>query len=509
MNIAVCYPPFQQGREYPLLTQNRQFKYTNSREIRIYPIVMASLATMLKNDGHEVLWLDGINERLDMREFGKRLKDFAPDFCILETKAPLVKRHWEYLRRLKEEYPGLRTILTGDHVSFFPEESMKNSPVDYLIMHGDYDFVCRDILRALAADRKGRRAVLPGGVWSRGAKGEIRRPSRPGVFYDVNECPEPDRILTRWHLYGEAYLHHPVAYILSGRGCGGPNNRGDKGRDQSSFPGRCSFCIWQYAFWKAGARMRKPSLVADEILHLVERFKVREVFDDNESGACWNKRWLEEFYRELQSRKLLGRVRISSNARADSLRDNGICDLLKKCGYRLLKVGVESGNNRTLEILKKDETIETIREGIKNAKRHGLIVMMTTMVGYPWEDEAGAKSTFEATKELMLYKTHFGDSLQASVIVPYPGTPLFKEAQKNHWFVPGFDPSDYEKYDMAHQILTTKIDSEYWCKKMWRIHLHPLYLLKSFFSLRQIGDIKLALRGLVSLLGHLGDYKNK
>jgi hypothetical protein len=62
---------------------------------------------------------------------------------------------------------------------------------------------------------------------------------------------------------------------------------------------------------------------------------------------------------------------------------------------------------------------------------------------------------------------------------------------------------------MAHQILTTKIDSEYWCKKMWRIHLHPLYLLKSFFSLRQIGDIKLALRGLVSLLGHLGDYKNK
>jgi len=105
----------------------------------------------------------------------------------------------------------------------------------------------------------------------------------------------------------------------------------------------------------------------------------------------------------------------------------------------------------------------------------------------------------------MLYKTHFGDSLQASIIVPYPGTPLFNEAKKNNWLLVG--DTDYEKYDMAHQILKTDIDTELWCKKIWKIHLHPLFLIKSLFSIRRLSDFKLAFGGLISLFGHLRDYK--
>ena len=72
------------------------------------------------------------------------------------------------------------------------------------------------------------------------------------------------------------------------------------------------------------------------------------------------------------------------------------------------------------------------------------------------------------------------------------------------WFI--VDPKDYTKFDMAHQLLRTEIDSSLWCKKIWRIHLHPLFLLKSFFTLRRWRDIKMAFRGLISLFGHLRDY---
>ena len=500
MKICILYPPFTSGKAYPLLTQNRQFKYTNSKEVKIYPLVMAYLATMLNKDGNDILWLDAINERFSEEETQKHLISFKPEVCIMETKTPLVHKHWKYIDFLKKIIPSIKVILVGDHVSFFPEESIKNSSVDYVISHGDYDFVCRDLIRYLKNRKK-----FPQGVWRR-EKNRIIKPQEKFYFYDINEAPEPDRVLTKWYLYGEAYLYHPVAYILSGRGCGG-SNKDPKKRDSSSFPGRCTFCIWQYSFWKCGARLRKPSSVAEEILNLVERFKVKEVFDDNESGACWNQLWLEEFYQELKNRRLLGRVRISSNARADSINNDKICQLLKQCGYRLLKVGVESANDKTLKILKKDEDSSIIKNGIKNAKRHGLIVMMTTMVGYPWEDEKDAENTYKFTKELMLYKTHFGDSLQSSIVVPYPGTPLFKEALKNKWFVKGFNPYDYEKYDMSHQILKSKINTEYWCKKMWRIHLNPIFILKSFFSLKNLNDIKLALKGMVSLFGHLRDYK--
>jgi len=323
--------------------------------------------------------------------------------------------------------------------------------------------------------------------------------------------PLIDRDLTRWDIYGEAYLYQPCGYIMSGRGCGGSNsqknfksNRKVVNKYETVMPGLCRFCIWQHSFWRCGARLQSPSKVVDEIENLYKNYGVEEVFDDNESGGIWSEEWLRDFHKEMKKRNLIGKISISSNARADSLTDS-VCRLLKDTGYRLLKIGVESGNNKTLERLKKDESAEEIMAGIKRAKDYGLIAMLTTMVGYPWEDEKDAYNTYKFTKEIMLYKTHFGDSLQSSIIVPYPGTPLFKDALKNGWLV--IDPKDYEKFDMAHLILKTAIDTEKWVKKMWKIHLHPKFLFKSFFTLRKWRDIKLAFRGLTSLFGHLRDYQ--
>jgi len=502
MKIAVVYPPIKYKNEYPLLSQNRQFKYTNSLEVRIYPLVMASLATMLKEDKHDVLYLDGVNERLSMEVFEQQVSAFQPDILILETKAPIIQKHWEYINEFKTKNPDIKIILVGDHVCFYPEESLEQSKTDYVISHGDYDFIIRDLIRFLEK----KQDEMPGDVHYK-KDGNLISTGHT-KFYNLDEAPEIDRNLTKWHIYGEAYLYHPVAYILSGRGCGGANNRETNlGQYKSNLPGRCTFCIWQYAFWKAGARMRDPDKVALEIKHLVENYKVKEVFDDNESGGVWDKEWLENFYIAMKKYGVLGKVRISSNARADNLADVEVCKLLKKLGYRLLKIGVESGNNKTLDILKKDEHINAIKQGIMNAKDYGLVVLMTTMVGYPWETEEETKETFDVTKELMLYKTHFGDSLQASIIMPYPGTPLYNEALKNKWFLDSFDPKDYKSFDMAHQILKTSGNPEAWCKKMWKIHLHPLFLLKSFFTLRSWNDIKLAIRGLISLFGHLKDYE--
>jgi len=91
---------------------------------------------------------------------------------------------------------------------------------------------------------------------------------------------------------------------------------------------------------------------------MIDKYRVVEIFDDNESGAVYNLKWLTEFKKELQNRKLIGEVMISSNARADNL-NNEICTLLNDMGYRLLKVGLESGSNDTLKRLNKNENNRT------------------------------------------------------------------------------------------------------------------------------------------------------
>jgi len=491
MNIAIVYPPITRYGKIPLLGQNRQFKFTNSNQIKIFPLVPASLATLLKQEGHNVLWLDAINK--PVKDFDKKLSNFKPDFIFIETKAPIIKSHWQWIDNCKLQIENCKFILFGDHVSFFPEESLQKSMVDYVITGGDYDVVGAKLIAHLQGEGE-----MPKGVYYKcqisNGKWEIKNSGEAELCNNLDSIPFINRELTDWKTYGEAYLYRPCAYILTGRGCG---------REGKDTGGVCTFCIWQHAFWQKKARLRSPYNVAEEIEMLVNKYKVYEIFDDNESGAIWSLNWLSDFLVEIEKRKLKGRFVISSNARAEDLTDEK-CKIMKKIGYRLLKVGLESGNSDTLKRIGKLETIEQIKENIKRAKKYGFKILMTMMVGYPWETEDNVRKTYEIAKELMLYKTHFGDSLQASIVMPYPGTPLYKDAQNNNWLTEA--AGDYENFDMEHDILKSPIDTAYWCRKIWNIHTHPLFLIKSFFSIRSVRDIDIALRGVKSLLGHLKDY---
>jgi radical SAM superfamily enzyme YgiQ (UPF0313 family) len=490
LRIALIYPPLTDHKgHYPLLTQNRQFRYSSSTRVKIFPLVMASAATLLQKRGYQVLFLDGINRRQSLQEFEELLLQFQPDLVVLESKAPIIRRHWLYLERLKSLLPTCRSVLVGDHVTALPEESLQTQTVDYCVTGGDYDVV----LLGLADFLYGENPELPPGVyWRKGSR--IKESGTSLLTADLDRLPFIDRELTRWRDYGEAYLHRPVMYVSSGRGCGGNGTR----------PGQCRFCCWQHTFWRCTSRLRSPEHFVDELETLYRQYKVVEVFDDNEAGATFSQAWLEEVYRLMVKRRLVGKLFLSSNSRADSLTV-GTCSLLKKMNFRLLKVGLEAGTNRTLARLDKQETVEQIRHGVKNAKDVGLIVMLTTMMGYPWETEEDALATYELARELMFYKTRFGDSLQSSVIVPYPGTPLYAEAVRRGWLL--FEKDDYEKFDMSRPILKSAYDPLSWCNRMWGIHKHPTFLLKSLTSVRSCKDVTLALRGISSLLGHLKDFR--
>lgn len=488
MRVAFIYPPLFVDGKIPLLGQNRQFKFTHSREIKIFPLIPAYAVTMLKQAGHQVLFLDAINRGMTGEEFEKELKAFKPELVVLETKTPIIKFHWEWIDYFKPQLNAARFAICGDHVSFFPEESIQKSRVDFVITGGDFDVTLAALTEHL--DGKG---IIPDGVYFRDGM-EIKNTGKAVLHRNLDSLPFIDRDLTRWDLYGEAYLYRPCAYILTGRGCG---------REGKETGGVCTFCIWQHAFWQRKARLRSPKNVAEEIEILVKKYKVYEIFDDNESGAVWNQAWLEAFLVEIEKRGLKGKFIISSNARAENLTEEK-CRLMKAIGYRLLKVGLEAGTTDSLHRIGKLENVEDIIENVKRAKRYGFKVMLTMMVGYPWEDLKDVEQTYKVAKELMLYKTHFGDSLQASIIMPYPGTPLYRDAEKHGWLTE--DGKDYEKMDMEHDILKSHYDNKFWCQKMWNIHKDPVFLIKSFLSLRSIRDIALALRGVKSLLGHNKDY---
>jgi len=76
------------------------------------------------------------------------------------------------------------------------------------------------------------------------------------------------------------------------------------------------------------------------------------------------------------------------------------------------------------------------------------------MVGYPWETKKEALNTLNLAKKL--FKNGWIDSLQATIVVPYPGTPLFKEAKENNWL----KTTNWDRYDMKEPIMRTPMGDE-------------------------------------------------
>ena len=300
MRIAIAYPPLKSEKGVALLTQNRQFQWF-SRPTYIFPVVPATAATMLKKAGHEVLFLDGIASELSPEAFDSKLAAFKPDLVVLETKTPVVKRHWKWIA--EHDY---KSVLVGDHVTALPEESIEKPGVWAIIPGGDWDYGLLDFIAA----------GCPKGV-------------QPFALKDsIADAPWIDRDLVHWELYAEKngnFRRKPGTYIMSGRDC---------------WHGKCTFCSWTTLYPRY--RVRKVKDVVDEIEMLVSKYGVKEIMDD--SGSFPVGQWLTDFCNEMISRGLPKKVRIDCNMRFGRLT---LADyrLMRKAGFQFVR---EPGDPRPL-----------------------------------------------------------------------------------------------------------------------------------------------------------------
>lgn len=470
-----------EGSGAPLLTQNRQFQWF-ANPTYIYPVVPSYAATLLKERGFTVLWDDGIAEGLTYSKWLERVKKEKPDVIAMETKTPVVKRHWRIIKELKGLSFKPVVILMGDHVTAFPEESFIESPVDFVVTGGDFDFLLLSVCEGLSKKNLG---LLEPGIWYRGEKG-VENTGRFKLEHDLTGLPLIDRELTKWKLYSEKngnYKRLPGAYTMAGRDC---------------WWAKCSFCSWTTLYPKF--RVRTPESLLDEADELVTRYGVREIMDD--TGTFPTGAWLRSFCDGMIGRGLNKRIFFDCNMRFGAVKRDDY-KLMKKAGFRLLLFGLESANNSTLKRLNKGVTVEEVTESCRQAREAGLYPHITIMFGYPWETLQEAENTIRLGKWLL--KKGYAWTVQATAIVPYPGTPLFEYCREEGLLA----SLDWDDYDMrGHVIRTPYLPAEVkpFVKKIYSTAFSPEFLLRRLFSIRDLDDIKFFARAGSKVLGHLVDF---
>jgi radical SAM superfamily enzyme YgiQ (UPF0313 family) len=446
-------------------------------------MVPAYAASYLKSLGYEVFWDDGIAEELTFAQWMERLVHEKPDLIAIESKTPVIKRHWRIVNDLKSRLSSSRIVLMGDHVTAMPEETMNVCEVDYVLTGGDYDFGLAELVRFV---EDGKNA--PASVWYRDAQGKPRKGIDNLPRPSLEDMPFIDRDLTKWGLYSEKngnFKYLPGTYTMAGRDC---------------WWGRCAFCSWTTLYSGQSFTSVSPQRLLDEVGILIEKYAVREIFDDT---GCFPKgEWLREFCRGMVDRGYHKKVVMGCNMRVNALTQEE-WRLMGKANFRFVLIGLESMTQSTLDHLNKGIKVEQIEQTMRMAKKAGLEPHITTMVGYPWETKQEAEKTIFFAKQMFI-NGHI-DSLQATIVVPYPGTPMFDEARKNGWLL----TEDWDRYDMRESVWKSEVGTDEvkcFTQELYRAAMSPRFVLRKLGRIRSMDDMKFLGRAGIKVLGHLRDF---
>lgn len=144
--------------------------------------------------------------------------------------------------------------------------------------------------------------------------------------------------------------------------------------------------------------------------------------------------WPIKVARALQS---LGHsdLHFQCNVRADKVNEELACEF-RKMNLWMVHIGVESGNQRTIDGLKKRIELDQVVNACQIFQAQGIKVFGFLMLYHAWEEEgqlafetpAEVNKTFEFARRLL--RAGLINYMSWQVATPYPGSRLWGTAQK-------------------------------------------------------------------------------
>jgi radical SAM superfamily enzyme YgiQ (UPF0313 family) len=452
------------------------------------PLGLAWIAAVLELHGHQVQILDAHAERLTLDAVRDRLASMADfDWVGISSTTSLIANALEIARTTKARWPRARVAMGGVHPTVLPEEVLGEEAVD-VVVRGEGEETMTELVSGAdfagvlgisyrqdtATARQGRdgRNTRPYGRATGGVRHNEHRP----LIADLDSLPMPAYHLlpmARYHPAAGAAKRLPAVSMLATRGC----------------VGRCTFC---YRIFGPSLRCRSGLALAQEARHLQERYGIREVcfYDDTFTAV---KKEIHEFCRGLRELKV--DLTWSCFSRIDAV-DEDTLRAMKEAGCHQIMYGFESASEEILRNVGKRVDLEQAAEAVRITRKVGIDIRAAFMLGNPGETEQTMEETLQYAMRLRPELVIF------NIATPFPGTEMFDWASQQGLL----KTRDWENYDLAHAVmelptLSAEKVREFYQKAYRRFYLRPRYIAARLASIRSLGDVAQAIRGLRAVTG--------
>lgn len=396
------------------------------------PIGIMMLSAVLKRAGHEVVLFDQADPETPDEVIVEQMRRWRPDLVgisfLSTTSYPYAKI---LARRLRAADATVKLAFGGVFASLNAEHVKRQVP--------EVDFVCRGDGEQLILDlveRLDDPATVAGVTWQEG-DGTLRHNAGRALDRNLDQWPFPDRESLAIDFVESMPLDVPV--VLS-------HERFTTMQTSRGCPWPCVFCdipVFNEGKWRA----RSPAHVLAEMKQL-ERDGYGSVYFVDDHFLLQPKR-IEALCKGIEAERLA--IQWGCEGRVDSVC-MGLFPAMAKANCRTLMFGIESGSQKTLNRLKKGQTLAETTTAVSRAKQAGIeIVHGFFVVGNPDETEQDMRETFRFASRLPL------DTFAFNRLCVYRGTPLWHEYVQRGLVN---DEVDWYKYFKCSSIDPTVLPGE-------------------------------------------------
>jgi radical SAM superfamily enzyme YgiQ (UPF0313 family) len=373
----------------------------NLRVMGFPPIGIMSLSAVVKRAGHECVMFDQANPETPNDVIIEEIRKQRPDLIGLSFLSTTSYPYAKILaRQIRASDSQVRLAFGGVFATLNAELVKRQCPEVNFVCRGDGEQLLLDLLERL--DDPGS---VAGVTWEKDGH-VVSNHNRP-LDRDLDQWPFPDRESLPLDFVESMPLDVPCVLSMerfttmqTSRGC----------------PWPCVFCdipIFNEGKW----RSRSARHVVEEFKHLQSLGYGAVCFVDDH--FLLQPKRIEAICKGITDNGVP--IHWGCEGRVDSMALH-LFPAMAKAHCRTPMFGIESGSQRVLDRLKKEQTLEEVRTAVNLAKQAGIeIVHGFFVVGSPDETVEDIRSTFDFAAKLRL------DTFGFNRLCVYRGTPLWKE----------------------------------------------------------------------------------
>ena len=382
-----------------LINQFSSFKMAG-RPYKIPNPSLATVSAIIKQAGYEADLCDfQILDEPKVEMLDNYLYTRSYDIIGISVSVDVLEHVSEIIAHIRKNNINIPIIIGGAPLAFQPELWLRETGADVAVI-GEAELTIPELFPAIKSQSDLRNIK---GIIYRSNGQFIRTQSRPRLN-QLDQSPFPDYSLYKLKQYFQnpnfrwIFGEKKGLYFMPSRGC----------------PYRCSFCCSG-----GGMRTYEISRILTKIRQEVDKYKLETIFIRDDVFTIYPKR-AESICSVLEE---IG-VSWICMSRSNLLCRKGDKQLIERMvatGCETIMIGIESYNQRVLDLNLKDEKISEIDQAIENCKAAGLRIIGFIIFGLPGETEESIKQTLEFIK-------HGGIEISSNILSPLPGSKIYDDA---------------------------------------------------------------------------------